>query len=128
MPKPTAGWDLKMGASTIGTVLEFEDSRDGDTEDISGLNDTVGGIVRRKGQPVDVGAQITFSGKVDTSAAGWTSFRTAMRARTADTALTFTDGTTTVVYTGHSESYSESASRSNAVWDFNCTFYVNSEA
>lgn len=134
MGKPTAGYDLTfinasdVDQGTVGIVLEFEDSIDGDTEDISGLNDTSGGIVRRKGDPVDVGGQLTFSGKIDTTAAGWSSFQTAMEARTSGVKLRMLDSDGDGwEYTGHADSYSETASRSNAVWDFNCTFYVNSE-
>ena len=125
--RPTAGWTLSVTAGTVGIIQDFDVAYDGDTEDISGLNDVENGIVRRKGVPVDVGATITFSGKIDDSAAGFSAFQTAMKQRTPDTVLTFAKGADGFAYTGHAESYNEAASRSEGVWNFSTTFYVNSE-
>jgi hypothetical protein len=126
--KVTAGWILENSTGTVGIIQEFDITYEGDTEDISGLGDVENDIVRRKGVPVDVGATITFSGKIDEDADGYATFRTAMKQRTADTTLTFKKGTDGYDYTGHAESYNETASRSEGVWNFSCTFYVNSES
>lgn len=124
--RPTAGYELEFDSNgVVGIIKEFTETTDGDTEDISGLGDTQGDVIRRKGLPVDVGEQITFNGKIDTSADGYTSFRAAMKARTKDAVLKFLKDGSGWQYTGHSESYEESASRSEAVWNFSCTFYVN---
>lgn len=125
--RPTAGYTLSVTAGTVGIIQDFDVVYDGDTEDISGLGNVENGIVRRKGVPVDVGSTITFSGKIDDTAAGFASFQTAMKRRTANTALTFSKGTDGFIYTGHAESFNESASRSEGVWNFSATFYVNSE-
>ena len=125
--RPTAGWILSVTAGTVGIIQDFDVVYDGDTEDISGLGNVEHGIVRRKGIPVDVGSTITFSGKIDENAAGFATFQTAMKRRTRDTALTLSKGTDGFTYTGHAESYNESASRSEGVWNFSATFYVNSE-
>ena len=128
--KPTAGFNLFFEDTTmkaVGIVQEFDITYEGDTEDISGLGDVENGIVRRKGEPVDVGAILTCSGKVDTSATGYAPFKAAMEARTAESVLAFTKDGNGMEYTGHSESYNETASRSEAVWNFSLTFYVNSE-
>lgn len=128
--RPTAGYVIENTDGTIGIIQEFSVTYDGDTEDISGTGDVENSIVRRKGAPVDVGSTITFSGKIDEDAAGFSSFRTAMKQRTADTELMMLDGPSGDgwEYTGHAESYEESLSRSEAVWNFSATFYVNSEA
>lgn len=204
--RPTAGYVLEYDTyGTIGVIQEFDDGTEGDSEDISGLTDTEGGIIRRKGAPVDSGESVTFSGKIDDSAAGFSNFETAMDARTEDEILHFkpsdagfiadislstsgtitsvpienaestslTDGqiihlentdeeidqvivdgdqtitgastsitvesvtlnntydTTSMVgvasfkYTGHAESFNKTASRTEAVWNFSCTFHVN---
>lgn len=128
MGRPTAGYDLLYDGSPIGIVQEFEENIEGDTEDISGVNDTQGDIVRRKGAPVDVGGTITVSGKVDESKAGYGDFKEAMEERKADESLQFSKNGDGYVYTGHAENYSESASRTDAVWNFSLTFYVNSRA
>ena len=125
--RPTAGWILSVTAGTVGIIQDFDVAYDGDTEDISGLGNVENGIVRRKGVPVDVGSTITFSGKIDENAVGFATFQTAMKRRTADTALTFAKSEDGFIYTGHAESYNESASRSEGVWNFSATFYVNSE-
>ena len=124
--RPTVGWILSVTAGTVGIIQDFDEATEGETEDISGLGDVQDGIVRRKGVPVDVGETITFSGKIDDGAAGYPSFRLAMKRRTADTVLTFAKGSDGYAYTGHAESFNESASRSEGVWNFSATFYVNS--
>ena len=125
--RPTAGWKLEFdNDGVIGIIKDFDEATEGDTEDISGLGDVVGSVVRREGAPVDVGETITFSGKIDEDAAGFDNFRAAMKARTEDSVLKFLDADDEgFKYTGHAESYNESASRSEAVWNFSCTFYVN---
>lgn len=126
--KPTAGFNLHFDDDgVVGIIQEFDITYDGDTEDISGLGDTAGDVVRRKGAPVDVGSVLTCSGKIDTSAAGYTNFRAAMIARTAEVELSFLKSGVGTAYTGHADSYNETASRSEAVWNFSLTFYVNSE-
>lgn len=128
--KPTAGYGLFINDTTlksVGIVQEFDITYEGDTEDISGLGDVENGIVRRTGVPVDVGATLTCSGKIDTDAAGYTVFRTAMKQRTKDTEIAFTLAGAGVQYKGHAESFNETASRSEGVWNFSMTFYVNSE-
>ena len=127
--RPTAGYELRIGATNVvGIIQEFDVTTEGDTEDISGLGDVENGIIRRKGLPVDVGQTVTFSGKIDESAAGYSAFVTAMKQRTKDTNLRFIKGSAGFSYTGHSESYNETASRSEAVWNFSATFYVNESA
>lgn len=126
----TAGYNLFFTDTTlkaVGIIQEFDITYEGDTEDISGLADVENGIVRRKGEPVDVGATLTCSGKVDTSATGYSAFKAAMEARTAESELSFLKDSVGMAYTGHAESYNETASRSEAVWNFSLTFYVNSE-
>ena len=127
--RPTAGYELRIGTTNVvGIIQEFDVTTEGDTEDISGLSDVENGIVRRKGLPVDVGQTVTFSGKIDESAAGYSAFVTAMKQRTKDTNLRFISGGSGFSYTGHAESYNETASRSEAVWNFSATFYVNATA
>ena len=127
--RPTAGYELRIGATNVvGIVQEFDVTTEGDTEDISGLSDVENGIVRRKGKPVDVGQIVTFSGKIDEDADGFSTFRTAMKQRTKDTNLQFLRNGNGWSYTGHSDSYNETASRSEGVWNFSATFYVNATA
>lgn len=131
MPKPTAGWSIQFGAtpSDVGILHEFDVTFEGDEEEYSGTNSTVtDGVVRQIHGPVDVGALINFSGKIDEGATEYANFKAAMEDRTPDTSITLTDGTASVVYTGHSNSYSESMSRSEKVWNFSATFRVNSVA
>lgn len=126
--RPTAGWDIEFDEDgPVGIINEFDVSYDGDTEDISGLANTEGGIIRRNGAPVDVGSMITISGKIDEDADGFENFRSAMKARTADSVIKLLKDGDGWAYTGHSDSYNESASRSEAVWNFSLTFYVNEE-
>lgn len=127
--RPTAGYDLQFEDTTmktIGIIQEFDEGTEGDTEEISGMNDTAGSVVRRKGKPVDVGETITFSGKIDDTADGYSAFKTAMKARTPDSAIQMILSGAGFKYTGHAESFNETASRTEAVWNFSCTFYVNS--
>lgn len=127
--RPTAGYELRIGTTNVvGIIQEFDVTTEGDTEDISGLGDVESGIIRRKGLPVDVGQTVTFSGKIDEDADGYSAFITAMKQRTKDTNLRFIKGSEGYSYTGHAESYNETASRSEAVWNFSATFYVNTSA
>lgn len=127
--RPTAGYELRIGTTNVvGIIQEFDVTTEGDTEDISGLGDVQNNIIRRKGLPVDVGQTITFSGKIDEDAAGYSTFVTAMKQRTPDTNLRFLRSGTGFSYTGHAESFNETASRSEAVWNFSATFYVNESA
>lgn len=126
--KPTAGYTLENSAGEVGIIQEFDITYEGDTEDISGLGGvTTEGLVRRKGWPVDVGAILTCSGKIDEDADGYETFSAAMKARTPDQTLDFVKEGAGVAYTGHADSYNETASRSEGVWNFSLTFYVNSE-
>jgi len=128
MPKPTAGWSIALTseANVVGIIQEFDVTHEGDSEDISGTNSTlVGDVVRQVHVPVDVGALINFSGKLDESADGYDDFKTAMETRAEDTQIVLFDSEDAVVYEGHAESYSESMSRSEAVWNFNASFRVN---
>lgn len=126
--RPTAGYTIEFDTDgKIGILQEFDVVYEGDTEDVSGTGDTAGGIVRRKGKPVDVGSTITLSGKIDETAAGFDTFDAAMEARTEDSVIRLLKDSAGWQYTGHSESYNKSMSRSEAVWNFSLTFYVNSE-
>jgi hypothetical protein len=127
--RPTAGWDLFFDESSqrVAIIKSFEDNRDGDTEDISGLADTVGGVIRRKGAPVDVGTQITVSGLPNDEAPGYPAFKAAMQSRSQNVVLKFLKNGEGIAYTGHAENYSEGADRGANSWTFNLTFYVNSE-
>lgn len=131
--EPTAGYNIHFGgtASTnvIGALIDWDIATEGDTEDVSGTGDVENGIVRRKGKPVDKGQTFTASIILDRDASGHDTFVTAMENRTADTDIHLLDanldGTT---YTGHSESFNETGSRSESVWKASLTFYVNETA
>ena len=127
--RPTAGYNIEHDTDgVVGILQEFEVTYEGDSEDISGTGDTTGsGLVRRNNKPVDKGVTITFSGKLDEDAAGFSNFDTAMEERTESTVIKMLRGGEGKEYTGHAESYSKSMSRSEAVWNFSCTFIVNSE-
>lgn len=126
--RPTAGWDIEFDEDgVIGILQEFDINYDGDTEDISGTGDTEGGKIRRKGKPVDVGAILTISGKIDEDADGFDNFRSAMKARTEDSVIQLLKDGDGWSYEGHSDQYNEAMSRSEAVWNFSLTFYVNDE-
>lgn len=128
--RPVAGYEIEHDANgVVGILQEFEVTYEGDSEDISGTGDTTGsGLIRRNNKPVDVGGTITFSGKLDEDAAGFSTFDTAMEQRTESTVLKMLRGGEGKQYTGHAESYSKSMSRSEAVWNFSCTFIFNSES
>lgn len=127
--RPVAGYDIEFDTDgVVGILQDFEVTYEGDSEDISGTSDTQNGIIRRNNKPVDVGSTITFSGKLDEEAAGFSNFDTAMEQRTEDTVIKMLRNGDGWQYTGHSESYSKSMSRSEAVWNFSCTFIVNSES
>jgi hypothetical protein len=128
MPRPTAGWTIAHTTNTniVGIIQEFDVTHEGDSEEISGTNSAlVGTVVRQIHKPVDVGVLINFSGKVDESASGYTNFVTAMENRTEDTKIILKKGSDEYEYVGFAESYSESMSRSEAVWNFNASFRVN---
>ncbi len=127
--RPTAGYNIEFDTDgVVGILQEFDVVYEGDTEDISGTGDTQNGIVRRKGKPVDVGSTVTLSGKLDETAAGFTNFDTAMEQRTASSSISLLKDGDGWEYTGHAETYTKSMSRSEAVWNFSLTFYVNSES
>lgn len=127
--RPVAGYDIEFDTDgVVGILQDFEVTYEGDSEDISGTADTQNGIIRRKNKPVDVGSTITFSGKLDEDAAGFSNFDTAMEQRTEDSVIKMLRNGDGWSYTGHAESYSKSMSRSEAVWNFSCTFVVNSES
>ena len=124
--RPTGGWNLEFDTDgLVGIIQEFEVSSEGDTQDVTGLGDIQGTIYRRKGVAVDVGETLSISGIIDEGAPGYENFRTAMLNRTQDVNLRFLKDGAGWQYTGMSESYNETASRSNGVWNFSCTFYVN---
>ena len=129
--KPTAGYDLFFNDTTfkkVAIIHDFDITHEGDTEDVSGTGDvTTEGVVRRKGVPVDVGAVLTCSGKIDTTKDGYSAFKAAMEKRERDQDLRFLKDGDGMEYTGHSDSYNETASRSEGVWNFSLTFYVNDE-
>ena len=129
--KPTAGWSIAITsvANVVGIIHEFDSTHEGDNEEYSGTNSpSTDGVIRRITAPVDKGLVITFSGKLDTTATGYDDFTAAMEARTPDTVIVLFKDTESVEYTGHSNSYNESMSRSENVWNFSCTFEVNEEA
>jgi hypothetical protein len=124
--RPTAGYDIHFDTDgVVGILLEFDEATEGDTEDISGTGNVENGIVRRKGVPVDKGQTITISGKLDDTAAGFTTFDTAMENRTPEVDISLLRSGDGWKYTGHAESYNKTLSRSEAVWNFSLTFYVN---
>lgn len=131
--RPTAGYNFHFDgtASTdiVGALLEHDKTSEGDTEDVSGTGDTVGGVVRRKGKPVDKGVQVTFTLILDDAATGYAAFLTAMENRTTDTDIyVLNEALAGFKYTGHSESFGETLSRGESVWKANLTFFVNAEA
>jgi hypothetical protein len=127
--RPTAGYDIEFDTDgVVGILQEFDVTYEGDSEDISGTGDTQNGIIRQNSKPVDVGSTITFSGKLDETAAGFDNFDTAMENRTESSKIKLLKDGDGWEYTGHSETYSKSMSRSEAVWNFSCTFVVNSES
>lgn len=131
--RPTAGYNVHFdGLATddiVGALTEHDVTYEGDTEDVSGTGDTENGITRRKGKPVDKGGTATFTLILDEDATGFDAFVTAMENRTADSDIAIlNESLTGWNYTGHSESFSQTLTRSESVWKANLTFYINSEA
>lgn len=129
MEKPTAGWNLHFDGTSddeiVGALLEWDDAMEGDTEDVSGTGDTQNGIVRRKGKPVDKGRTFTATIILDTEATNHDDFVSAMDSRTEDAELSLLRDGEGYTYIGHSDSFNETGTRSEATWKANLTFYVN---
>ncbi len=128
----TAGYKFYNGTvaagDLIGVVREFSITFEGDNEEVSGLSDVEGGIIRSKNLPVDVDASASLSGIVDTDAAGYSAFDAAMKARTKDSVIGVErpDGSA-LNLTGHSNTYDpETITRDEATVKFSLDFQVNS--
>lgn len=131
--RPTAGYNFHFDGTAsddiVGALIEHDVTYEGDTEDVSGTGDVENGIIRRKGKPVDKGGTATFTLILDEASENYAAFVTAMENRTADSNVYVLDGALTGWhYTGHSESFGQTLTRSESVWKANMTFYVNSEA
>jgi hypothetical protein len=129
----TAGYKLYNGTvaagDLIGIVREISVTYEGNNEEVSGLSDVEGGIIRSKNLPVDVDASLSISGIVDREAAGYDAFDSAMKARTKDSVLGVERPNGDAVnYTGHSNTYDpETVTRDEASVKFSLDFQVNSD-
>ncbi len=129
----TAGYKFYNGTvaagDLIGIVREFSVTYEGDNEEVAGLSDTEGGIIRSKNLPVDVDGSLSLSGIVDKEAVGYDAFHAAMKARTSGSVIGVERPNGDAVnYTGHSNTYDpETVTRDEATVKFSLDFQVNSD-
>ena len=112
----------------IGIVRESTPSYGGDKEDVSGLDNVVDGVLRKKNVPVDNEVTLSLSGIVDREAAGYDDFDTAMKNKAECTITVVRPDGSATEYTGHRDTYDpETVSRGEATVKFSMTFDSNSE-
>ena len=112
----------------IGIVREISISYGGDKEEISGLDNVVNGILRKKHIPVDSETTVTVSGIVDREAAGYSDFDTAMKNRSEETLTVERPDGSAVEFTGYRDTYDpETVTRGEATVKFSLTFDSNTE-
>lgn len=114
--------------NAIGIVRESTPSYGGDKEEVSGLDNVVSGLLRKKTLPVDGEVTLSWSGIVDTSAEGYSNFDAAMKNRTSCTLTVVRGDGSATEYTGYRDTYDpETVSRGEATVKFSLTFDSNSE-
>ena len=112
----------------IGIVRESTPSYGGDKEEVSGLDNVVDGVLRKKHLPVDSETTLSWSGIVDTEAVGFSDFDAAMKNRTEATLTVIKPDGSAVEYTGYRDTYDpETVTRGEAAVKFSLTFDSNSE-